>query len=153
MDFASLLPPAAVALEAAVTTRRGALERLAPLLAEGAGAPPAAVLAALLAREEVGITGFGDGTAIPHGRLPGLTRTTAAVLRLAQPVDWGSVDGISVDLVVGLIGPDEAGAEPLKALALVSRSLRDRALVAKLRGAGDAAALRALLAGQARAAA
>jgi PTS system nitrogen regulatory IIA component len=153
MDFASLLPPAAVMLDSAATTRRTALERLARLLAQAAGTAPTAVLAALLAREETGMTGFGDGTAIPHGRLPGLTRSAAAVLRLAHPVDWGAVDGMPVDLVIGLIGPEEAGAEPLKALALVSRSLRDRALVAKMRGATDAAALWTLLAGQARAAA
>lgn len=153
MDFANLLQPAAVMLDAAATTRRAALERLAQLLADATGAPPGDVLAALLAREEAGITGFGDGTAVPHGRLAGLNRVAAAVLRLAQPVDWGAVDGLPVDLVVGLIGPEEAGAEPLKALALVSRSLRDRALVAKMRGAEDAAALWALLAGHARAAA
>lgn len=153
MEFRTLLSPGAVALEATLSTRKAVLERAAQLLAEATGMPEAEVLQALMAREGEGTTGFGDGTAVPHGRLAGTPRMAAALLRLQQPVDWGAVDGLPVDLVVALLAPEDAGAEPLKALALVSRTLRDRALVAKLRGAGDADALWALLAGQALAAA
>jgi nitrogen PTS system EIIA component len=74
-------------------------------------------------------------------------------VRLSQPVDWSSVDGMPVDVVIALAGPETAGADNLKALALLSRTLRDQSLVGKIRGARDAAALWALLAGQARAAA
>jgi PTS system nitrogen regulatory IIA component len=75
------------------------------------------------------------------------------VIRLAQPVEWAAVDGLPVDLVLALAGPDEPGADNLKALALLSRTLRDRVLVEKLRGVNDAGALWALLAGQTRQAA
>lgn len=144
MDFETFLSPLSVAFCAA-PSRAAALERVGALLADATGCEPATVLAVLAKRERLGTTAFGNGTAVPHGRLPGLQSMAAAVVRLADPVDWNAVDGLPVDLVVALLAPDEAGAEPLKMLARVSRGLRDRDFVEKLRGASDAAALWALL--------
>ena len=98
-------------------------------------------------RERIGSTGFGGGVAIPHGKLEGLSRVTGVFARLTQPIDFASVDGVKVDLVFMLLSPPGAGAEHLKALARVSRRLRDREFIAKLRGAGSQDALYALLAG------
>lgn len=145
MDFQALVKPAGVALEAGVATRARALERVAGLLAASAGLDETMLLDALLAREQLGTTGFGGGTAIPHGRIGGLADFHGAVLLLTLPVDWSAVDGRPVDLVVAMVGPETAGAVHLKLLARVSRLLRDTAFVEKLRGATDAGALWAML--------
>lgn len=100
----------------------------------------------LLERERLGTTGFGGGVAIPHGRLEGLDRIRAALVKLERPIDYGAIDGLPVDLVFMLLSPVDAGVDHLKALAQVSRRLRDRAFVAKLRGTGTSDALYALFA-------
>jgi len=153
MDFGTLLAPDAVVLDTTATSQKHVFERAANLLASAGDVPPDTIVQALADRERLGTTGFGDGTAIPHGRVSGFPRLTAAVVRLAHPVEWSAVDGIPVDLVLALAGPDKAGADNLKALALLSRTLRDRALVEKMRGVNDAGALWALLAGLAKQAA
>ena len=101
----------------------------------------------LTEREKLGSTGFGGGIAIPHGKIEGIRRVSGVFARLAQPVDFGALDELPVDLVFMLISPAGAGADHLKALACVSRRLRDRSFAAKLRGAGSPDALFALLAG------
>ena len=100
---------------------------------------------ALAAREKLGSTAFGGGVAIPHARLAGLDRIVAGAIRLAQPVDFSAVDDVPVDLMLVLFSPPNAGADHLKALARVARLLRDRGLIAKLRGAGSRDAIWALL--------
>jgi nitrogen PTS system EIIA component len=99
----------------------------------------------LMKREKLGSTGIGQGIAIPHGKLATLSRVYGLFARLAQPVDFDSVDGQPVDLVFVLLAPEHAGADHLKALARISRLLRDPAVVAKLRGTGDAEGLYAIL--------
>jgi PTS system nitrogen regulatory IIA component len=99
----------------------------------------------LLERERLGSTGIGGGIAIPHGRLPGIAKPCGLFARLAHPVDFDSIDERPVDLVFLLVAPEGAGADHLKALARVSRLLRDRALVDKLRATESADALYALL--------
>lgn len=153
MKLSDLLGDGAVAFDPGIGSQKAAFERIGELLSESTGAPPEAIAAALAERERLGTTGFGGGTAIPHGRVPGIPGIHAAVVRLANPVDWHSVDGTPVDVLVALVGPEEAGADHLKALALVSRTLRDQAFLAKLRGATDSGALWALLASQERRAA
>jgi PTS system nitrogen regulatory IIA component len=146
MDLVEMVAASAVAVDVAAPARRAALERAAELLAGSADVPAADVLAALLEREALGTTGFGAGTAIPHGRVAGLTRVHGAILRLSRPVGWDAIDSLPVDIIFALAGPDEAGAGHLKALARASRALRDTALVAKFRGSADAAALWSLVA-------
>jgi len=99
----------------------------------------------LLERERLGSTGIGGGIAIPHGRMATLTKPCGLFARLAQPVDFDSIDERPVDIVFLLIAPEGAGADHLKALARVSRLLRDRSLVEKLRATESADALYALL--------
>jgi PTS system nitrogen regulatory IIA component len=153
MEFQKLLAPSAVALDVPAVSKRAVFTAAAGLLAEQTAVSEEAIVAALSVRERLGTTGFGDGTAIPHGRVPGLQRMVAAVVRTSEPVDWAAVDAMPVDLVVALLGPAEAGADHLKALALVSRTLRDRTLVEKMRGAVEEGALWTLLAGPRRRAA
>jgi PTS system nitrogen regulatory IIA component len=153
MDIGTLLAPDAVVLDASATSQKHVFERVGALLADAGDASAEAIAGALADRERLGSTGFGDGAAIPHGRVSGFPRPAAAVVRLAHPIDWNAVDGLPVDLVLALAGPCEAGADNLKALALLSRTLRDRELVEKMRGVNDAGALWALLAAQAKKAA
>ena len=99
----------------------------------------------LLERERLGSTGIGGGIAIPHGRMAGIDRPFGLFARLGQPVDFDSIDERPVDIVFLLVAPEGAGADHLKALARVSRLLRDRSLVDKLRATESADALYALL--------
>lgn len=142
--LSDMLAPERVLFEAGLGGQKQAFGRLGELLAPATGLPAEQVAAAFAERERLGTTGFGDGIAIPHGRLPGIA-PCAALLCLADPVDWQAVDGRPVDLIVALATGVDSGAEHLRALALVGRSLRDRQLVEKLRGAANAGALWAIL--------
>lgn len=104
-----------------------------------------AIWAGLVAREALGSTGFGRSIAIPHTKLVGLGHCVGIFLRLAEPVSFDAHDGKPVDLVFSLLSPQKTGVEHLKALAAVSRFLRDEHMVAKLRGASGQDALYALL--------
>ena len=104
-----------------------------------------AVLARLEQREQLGSTGFGRGVAIPHARIAGLGRPVAAFLRLEAPVAFDAADGMPVDLVFGLLSPENAGAAHLHALAAMSRMMRDEPMHAALAQAPDAEALYGLL--------
>lgn len=99
----------------------------------------------LLERERLGSTGIGGGIAIPHGRMAGMDKPVGLFARLGHPVDFDSIDERPVDTVFLLLAPEGAGADHLKALARVSRLLRDRSLVEKLRATENADALYALL--------
>lgn len=99
----------------------------------------------LLERERLGSTGIGGGIAIPHGRMPNLAKPVGVFARLVHSVDFDSIDERPVDTVFLLLAPEGAGADHLKALARVSRLLRDRGLVEKLRATESADALYALL--------
>ena len=105
------------------------------------------IVSALSEREKLGSTGFGGGIAIPHGKIEGLERVFGYFARLTAPIDFQSVDTLPVDLVFLILSPPDSGADHLKALASVSRTLRDKSTLAKLRGARSRDAIFALLAG------
>ncbi len=142
-DFSDLLRPDAVYTDVAVANKKTLFAQLAAA-AEALGIDPRSVAERLAAREKLGSTGFGGGVAIPHARLPGLDAVTGVFMRLAQPIEFDAVDDLPVDLIFLLLSPEDAGAEHLKALARVSRPLRDRTFLSKLRGAGSPDALYAL---------
>jgi PTS system nitrogen regulatory IIA component len=144
-DFSDLLSPDTVIQGVAAVSKKALLQQLAATLAAAHGLEAKAVCDVLIAREKLGSTGFGGGVAIPHGKIPDLPRVIGLFARLSQPVDFVAIDDLPVDLVFLLLSPTDAGAEHLKALARVSRRLRDRVFVEKLRGAGSPDALYALL--------
>ncbi len=146
MDFTQFLVDDAVVAQLPVANKKALFQALGGLAERSMGLGAKAVTERLSDRERLGTTGFGGGVAIPHGRLPDLDRIQAAFVRLDRPIDYGAIDDLPVDLVFMLLSPEDAGAEHLKALAQVSRRLRDRAFVAKLRGAGSPDALYALFA-------
>ena len=140
-DFSDLLHPESVLTGLPAATKKMLFAQFAGVAATVAGLDPRLVAERLAARETLGSTGFGGGVAIPHAKLPGLTSVTGIFARLAHPIEFGAVDEIPVDLVFALLSPTDAGADHLKALARVSRRLRDRPFLDKLRGAGSRDAL------------
>lgn len=126
-------------------SKKQALQELARKAAELTGQHERAIFDVLVERERLGTTGVGRGIAIPHGKLPGLPGVLAVFARLERPVDFEAIDEQPVDLMCLLLAPETAGADHLKALARVSRLLRDPVLCDKLRGAETADALYALL--------
>nr|WP_037551840.1 PTS sugar transporter subunit IIA [Sphingomonas sp. URHD0057] len=128
-------------------SKRSLLQQLANLAAQRLGQDAGVILASLTEREQLGSTGFGQGVAIPHGKIEGLGRIYGLFARLAEPVDYKSIDARPVDLVFLLLSPPDAGAEHLKALAAVSRVTRNMATLEKMRGARSRDALAAVLLG------
>jgi len=144
-DLSDLLRPDAVQTGVGAASKKQLFAYLGQLVGDPLDLDRRLLADKLAERERLGSTGFGNGVAIPHARLPGLPGVTGAFVRLAQPIDFQAVDGLPVDLVFALASPVDAGADHLKALARVSRRLRDLPLLAKLRGAGSRDALFALL--------
>ena len=145
-DLSDLLRPEAVLTGVAAPTKKMVLQLLGAAAAPLVGAEARAITDRLIEREKLGSTGFGGGVALPHAKLAGLGQVTGVFARMAQPVDFAAVDDVPVDLVFLLLSPADAGADHLKALARVSRRMRDRTFLAKLRGAGSRDALYALFA-------
>ena len=127
--------------------KRSLLQQLANLAAQRLGVDAAAIHASLMEREQLGSTGFGQGVAIPHGKIEGLGRIYGLFARLSEPLDYKAIDGRPVDLVFLLLSPVDAGAEHLKALAAISRVTRNGATLEKMRGARSSDALAAVLMG------
>ncbi len=148
IDLADILSPGAVVLDLKAGSKRQVLRALAERVAAAHGLETAAVLEALLGREKLGTTGIGDGLAIPHAKLPELSRLVGVFARLETPVSFEALDDEPVDLVFLLLAPTDAAAEHLKALARVARVFRDEALCRALRQAGTAGVAYDLLVGR-----
>ncbi|MFA7595517.1 MAG: PTS sugar transporter subunit IIA [Novosphingobium sp.] len=144
MDFIYSLHPKAVAVIHA-DSKQAILEQLSSRFAQVYELDQADVLERIEEREKLGSTGFGRGVAIPHARVPGLARPVAAFLRLDHPVEFDSADGMPVEMVFGLLSPENAGAVHLQALAAVSRLFRNESVRDVLIHANDAEAIYALL--------
>lgn len=145
MELSHILRPDAVRILSTASSKKRLLQDVSELVTSAYDIPASEILAALLERETLGPTGVGNGVALPHARLPGLQHVIGCFLRLDKPVDFDAVDRQPVDLVFGLFAPEETGVDHLKALAVVSRTLRDPNICAKLRGATDSTTLHAVL--------
>jgi PTS system nitrogen regulatory IIA component len=143
-DFSDMLRPDAVLTDMVATNKKAVFQQIATVTAQIVGVDSKLIADRLGAREKLGSTGFGGGVAIPHAKLEGLAQVTGVFARLDHPVDFQAVDDLPVDLVFMLLSPTDAGAVHLKALARVSRRLRDKAFLEKLRGGGSPDALYAL---------
>ena len=145
MEISDLIKPDHVIARLRATSKKQALQDLAKRAAEITGQPERALFSTLMKRERLGTTGVGNGIAIPHGKLATLDKLYGLFARLDQPIDFDAIDDRPVDLIFLLLAPESSGADHLKALARVSRLLRDKATCEKLRGTDDAEALYALL--------
>ncbi|MBC2834979.1 PTS sugar transporter subunit IIA [Paragemmobacter straminiformis] len=145
MDLSKLLIPGAVRVVGQLTSKKRLFQELGELASSAYGLNAATAIDGLQERESLGPTGVGHGIALPHARLEDLSRIVGVFIRLEKPLDYDSVDRQPVDLVFGLFAPKDSGVEHLKALALVSRTMRDANVVSKLRANTDSAKLHAIL--------
>ncbi|MFN3722699.1 MAG: PTS sugar transporter subunit IIA [Paracoccaceae bacterium] len=145
MDLAKLLTPGAVRVVGQITSKKRLFQELGEMVTASYGLTAGIAVDGLQERESLGPTGVGHGIALPHARLQDLDRIVGVFIRLEKPLDYDSVDRQPVDLVFGLFAPKDSGVDHLKALALVSRTMRDPNVVAKLRANSDPAKLHAIL--------
>jgi len=145
MDMADLLVQDGVVANLKAGSKKQALQELSQQAAALTGLHERVIFDVLLQREKLGTTGIGRGIAIPHGKMQDLERLHGIFARLPKPIDFDAIDEQPVDLIFLLLAPETAGADHLKALARISRLLRDDTICAKLRGADNPEALFALL--------
>ena len=145
MELSKLLMPGAVRFIGQLTGKKRLFQALGEIAAQAYGLNASVATDGLQERESLGATGVGHGIALPHARLDDLDRIVAVFLRMEKPLDYDSVDRQPVDLIFGLFAPKESGVDHLKALALVSRTMRDPGVCAKLRANTDPAKLHAIL--------
>ncbi|MEW9920596.1 PTS sugar transporter subunit IIA [Marimonas sp. MJW-29] len=145
MEFAKLLKPEAVKVLTSASSKKRLMQDIADLVHVAYGMDPDRTVEALMTRESLGPTGVGHGVALPHARLAGLNEVVGAFVLLDKPIDFSAVDRQPVDVAFALFAPEDAGVEHLKALALVSRTLRDTSICNKLRANPDASTLYTIL--------
>jgi PTS system nitrogen regulatory IIA component len=145
MPLNDLLSPEAVLPALRVNGKKQALQEMSERAAEVSGLSAREIFDSILQRERLGSTGVGDGIAIPHGKLIKCPRIFGVFARLERPIDFEAMDGQPVDLMFLLIAPESAGADHLKALAMIARLLRNTNLAAQLRATRDALGLYAVL--------
>ena len=139
----SIKPEAVAIVDAA--DKPAILEQLSQIFAASYGLDAADVLEHLEVRERLGSTGFGRGVAIPHARMTAVSRPVSVLLKLRQPADFAAADGLPVDIVFGLLSPENSGATHLHALAAISRLMRDERVHEALSDAPNKEALYGLL--------
>ncbi len=145
MELSSILRAEAVKSLSSVTSKKRLFRELGEIASTVYGMKPADVCTALQERESLGPTGVGQGIALPHARLDGLEQVHGLFVRVEKPMDFEAVDRQPVDLIFALLAPLDAGVDHLKALAMVSRTMRDTGLCSKLRANADPATLHTLL--------
>jgi PTS system nitrogen regulatory IIA component len=146
MTITDLVAPEAILSALKVNSKKQALQELSARAAVLTGQSERSIFEVLLQREKLGTTAVGYGVAIPHGKLPTLTKLFGMFARLERPIDFEAMDGQPVDLVFLLLAPEGAGADHLKALARIARLLRDQDVAKKLRASRDAQAIYSVLA-------
>ncbi|WP_172297984.1 PTS sugar transporter subunit IIA [Pseudoruegeria sp. HB172150] len=145
MELSSILQPSAVRVVNSLTSKKRLFQELGEIAASTYRLPYTDVVEALMERESLGPTGVGQGIALPHARLKDLHEVLGVFLKIEKPLDFDAVDRQPVDLVFALFAPAESGVDHLRALALVSRTLRDQDVCAKLRANSDPATLHTVL--------
>lgn len=145
MELSSILAPGAVRIVSHLTSKKRLFQEIGEMMAGVHGMNASIAVDGIQERESLGPTGVGHGIALPHARLQELDRIIGVFLRLEKPLDYDSVDRQPVDLVFALFAPKDSGVDHLKALALVSRTMRDSNVVSKLRANVDPAKLHAIL--------
>ncbi|MEL6647165.1 MAG: PTS sugar transporter subunit IIA [Pseudomonadota bacterium] len=145
MDMSTILKPEAVRVLSGVSSKKRLFHELGGLADSAYRIDSSEAIDALLERESLGPTGVGHGVALPHARLSCVDRVLGAMVMLEKPVDFDSVDRQPVDLIFALFAPEDAGVEHLKALALISRTLKEPSICAKLRSNRNPATLHTIM--------
>lgn len=145
MHFSEIIKPESIMPKLKVSSKKQALQELAECASSITAIQERDIFDVLIERERLGTTGVGNGVAIPHGKLPELKKLHGFFARLENPINFDSIDDRPVDLIFLLLAPEDAGADHLKALAKVSRILRDEKMCEKLRGSRDSETIFAML--------
>lgn len=145
MNLADILHHTAVKTISACTSKKRLFHDLGELSEAAYGLDAARTIEALIEREGLGPTGVGHGIALPHARMDGVTSVSGIFIRLEKPLNFDAIDRQPVDLVFALLAPKESGVDHLKALALVSRTMRNPDTCAKLRANSDAGTIHTIL--------
>jgi len=145
MDMATLINSGSVRVVASASSKKRLMHQLSEIASSQYELSQSEVFDALMDREDLGSTAVGNGVALPHARLEGIDRVVGVLILLDKPMDFKAVDQKPVDLIFALFAPKDSGVEHLKALALVSRTLRDNDVCAKLRSNKDPATIYTIL--------
>lgn len=145
MKISDIMTKNSVFVGIKAATKRELLQEIADLASKVADIDNRTIFDSLLERENLGSTGFGGGTALPHGRFADISQVYGFFIQLNSPLDFEAIDGKPVDLVFVLLSPEGSGADHLTALARISRILKDESLCSKLRKMSSAEDIYALL--------
>lgn len=145
MDVSSLITPDTIHVLAGVSSKKRLFQEIGEIIENQHDIGSGRAFSALQERESLGPTGVGHGIALPHARVEGVDEVRGVFIKLDRPLDFDAVDRQPVDLVFALFAPEDAGVDHLKALALVSRTMRNEAFCQKLRANDDPATLYAIL--------
>jgi PTS system nitrogen regulatory IIA component len=145
MDLGDLISPEAIFPALKAKSKKQALHELAQKAGSHTGLEPRKIYDTLMQREGLGSTGVGRGIAIPHGRIASLRKIVSVFARLEEAIEFEALDNEPVDLIFLLLAPEHAGADHLKALARISRLLREPSSIERLRASKDRAAIYAVL--------
>ena len=137
MEITDLLVPDSIVPSLKATCKKQALQELSRRGADATGLSDRRIFDVLLERERLGTTGVGSGIAIPHGKLSELNEVKGVFARLDEPIEFDAIDDEPVDLVFLLLAPEHASGDHLKALARISRLLREPEILQRLRDAAD----------------
>ena len=142
MILEQLVSPSRVLCNVHARSKKHSLEILSELLSSPH--PDIAnedIFAKLIARERLGCTSLGKGIAFPHCRISGMQNNCGALIKLSEPIDFDSADGVSVDLIFGLILPTELNDRHYANIGMITQLLNTDALTAKLRSTKSSNAL------------
>ena len=145
MQISNILGLGAVKSVSSLSSKKRLFQEIADIAADCYGVDAGLTCAALQERENLGPTGVGHGVALPHARVKDLDQVVAVFLRVERALDFDSADRHPVDLFFALFAPESAGVDHLKALALVSRTMRNGDVCTKLRSNTNSTALHAIL--------
>lgn len=137
--------PEAVKVIGQISSKKRLFQKLGEIISSAYSIKESVAINSLIERENLGSTGVGNGVALPHARIAGIDTVVGGFLRIEQPLDFSSVDRQPVDLIFTLFAPEDSGVEHLKALALISRTMRNKVICEKLRSNNDPITLHALL--------
>ncbi len=146
MTLSKLLARDCVSVDLKVTSKKQLVQEMAELIVncgcmENDAIKMRDIVQAAMEREKLGSTGVGSGVALPHARVDGLDSIKVALARLETPIEFESIDDRPVDIAVLILAPPDAGSDHLRALAQISRRLRDEDVRGRLRRSPDAESL------------
>ena len=138
MEISDFLSEGMILADLNVESKRDLLEKLSDFVADKCSLDKNVVFEAILERENLGSTGYGNGVGYPHARIEGLNRVFAVVARLHNPLDYDAVDSQDVDIVALMLSPENSGNDHLQTLAVLSRMLKNENICQTIRQAKTA---------------